>query len=163
MSKHLLSAINMVMAVGLMVAGFGLAAPVSAVEPPPAATPVATEEAIEPVSLVKDSIVVYTALEDDQVTKYLDLFKAQYPNIEVQIVRDSTGIVTAKFLAEKGPGIHHLCIEVDDIDSMLADLKQKGVRLIDETARELPGRKMAFIHPKATGGVLLELYQLTGK
>jgi iron(III) transport system substrate-binding protein len=101
MSKHLLSAINIIMAVGLMVAGFGLAAPVSAVEPPAAATPVATEESIEPVSLVKDSIVVYTALEDDQVTKYLDLFKAQYPNIEVQIVRDSTGIVTAKFLAEK--------------------------------------------------------------
>lgn len=79
----------------------------------------------------------------------------------VKPTTDDSG--TAKFLAEKGPGIHHLCIEVDDIDSMLVDLKQKGVRLIDETARELPGRKMAFIHPKATGGVLLELYQLTGK
>jgi methylmalonyl-CoA/ethylmalonyl-CoA epimerase len=72
---------------------------------------------------------------------------------------DDSGI--AKFLAEKGSGIHHLCIEVDDIDGMLADLKAKNVRLIDETPRELPGRKMAFVHPKATGGILLELYEVT--
>jgi methylmalonyl-CoA/ethylmalonyl-CoA epimerase len=77
----------------------------------------------------------------------------------VKPTTDDSGI--AKFLAEKGSGIHHLCMEVDDIDGMLLDLKSKGVRLIDETARELPGRKMAFVHPKATGGILLELYQLT--
>jgi methylmalonyl-CoA/ethylmalonyl-CoA epimerase len=67
----------------------------------------------------------------------------------------------AKFIAEKGGGIHHLCIEVDDITAMLAHLKEKGVRLIDEEPKVLPGRKMAFIHPKATGGVLLELYEIT--
>lgn len=77
----------------------------------------------------------------------------------VKPTTDDSGI--AKFLAEKGSGIHHLCMEVDDIDGMLLDLKSKGVRLIDETARELPGRKMAFVHPKATGGILLELYQVT--
>lgn len=59
--------------------------------------------------------------------------------------------------------MHHLCFEVDDIDAMLLQLKDKGVRLINETAKELPGRKMAFVHPKSTGGVLVELYQLTGK
>lgn len=67
----------------------------------------------------------------------------------------------AKFLAERGGGIHHLCLEVDDIDGMLAQLKEKGVRLINETAQVLPGRKMAFVHPKSTGGVLVELYQIT--
>jgi methylmalonyl-CoA/ethylmalonyl-CoA epimerase len=77
----------------------------------------------------------------------------------VKPTTDDSGI--AKFLAEKGSGIHHLCMEVDDIDGMLLDLKSKGVRLIDETARELPGRKMAFVHPKATGGILLELYEVT--
>jgi methylmalonyl-CoA/ethylmalonyl-CoA epimerase len=76
----------------------------------------------------------------------------------VKPITDDSGI--AKFLAEKGSGIHHLCIEVDDIDAMLEDLKGKGVRLIDETARELPGRKMAFVHPKSTGGILLELYEV---
>lgn len=80
---------------------------------------------------------------------------------EVELVKptsDDTGV--AKFIAEKGGGMHHLCFEVDDIDGMLADLKEKGVRLINETALELSGRKMAFIHPKSTGGVLVELYQV---
>ena len=67
----------------------------------------------------------------------------------------------SKFIAEKGGGMHHLCVEVDDISAMLAHLKEKGVRLIDEEPKVLPGRKMAFIHPKATGGVLLELYEVT--
>jgi len=76
----------------------------------------------------------------------------------VQPTTDDSGL--AKFLAEKGGGMHHLCIEVDDIDAKLAELKEKGVRLINETAQELPGRKMAFVHPKSTGGVLVELYQI---
>jgi methylmalonyl-CoA/ethylmalonyl-CoA epimerase len=66
-----------------------------------------------------------------------------------------------KFLATKGEGLHHLCFEVNDIDATLAALKEAGVRLINETALELPGRKMAFVHPKASSGVLVELYQLT--
>ncbi len=82
---------------------------------------------------------------------------------EVELVRptsDDTGV--AKFVAERGGGIHHLCFEVDDIVGMLAELKGKGVRLINETPLELPGRKMAFVHPKSTGGVLVELYEVTG-
>ncbi len=76
----------------------------------------------------------------------------------VQPTAEDTG--TAKFLKERGGGIHHVCIEVAEIDAALADLKAKGIRLINETALELEGRRMAFIHPKSTGGVLLELYQL---
>lgn len=81
---------------------------------------------------------------------------------EIELVRpttDDSGV--AKFLAERGAGIHHLCLEVDDIDGMLADLKAKGVRLINDTAQALEGRKVAFIHPKSANGVLVELYQLT--
>ena len=63
-------------------------------------------------------------------------------------------------MAERGGGMHHLCFEVDDIDAMLAELKAKGVRLINETALVLPGRKMAFVHPKSSGGVLVELYEV---
>ncbi len=80
---------------------------------------------------------------------------------EVELVKPSaedTGV--AKFLAERGGGMHHLCFEVDDIDAMLIQLKSKGVRMINETAMALPGRKMAFVHPKSTGGVLVELYQI---
>lgn len=81
---------------------------------------------------------------------------------EIELVKptaEDTGV--AKFIAERGGGMHHLCFEVDDIEGMLAQLKEKGVRLINETPLELPGRKMAFIHPKSTNGVLVELYQLT--
>jgi methylmalonyl-CoA/ethylmalonyl-CoA epimerase len=65
-----------------------------------------------------------------------------------------------KYLEKRGEGLHHLCIEVDDIDAMLDLLKEKGVRLINETPVDLPGRRMAFIHPKAGNGVLIELYQI---
>jgi methylmalonyl-CoA/ethylmalonyl-CoA epimerase len=81
---------------------------------------------------------------------------------EVELVKptdETTGV--AKFLKERGPGMHHLCMEVDDIEGMLEQLKQKGVRLINETALVLPGRKMAFVHPKSANGVLVELYQVT--
>jgi methylmalonyl-CoA/ethylmalonyl-CoA epimerase len=81
---------------------------------------------------------------------------------EVELVRptsDDSGV--AKFLTERGAGMHHLCFEVDDIDGMLADLKAKGVRLINETAMQLEGRKVAFVHPKSSNGVLVELYQQT--
>jgi len=66
----------------------------------------------------------------------------------------------AKFVQEKGGGMHHLCFEVDDIDTVLAEFKAKGVRLINETPVVMPGRKMAFVHPKASGGVLVEFYEV---
>jgi methylmalonyl-CoA/ethylmalonyl-CoA epimerase len=65
-----------------------------------------------------------------------------------------------KYLEKRGEGLHHLCIEVDDIEAMLDFLKKKDVRLINETPVDLPGRRMAFVHPKAGNGVLIELYQL---
>jgi methylmalonyl-CoA/ethylmalonyl-CoA epimerase len=81
---------------------------------------------------------------------------------EIELVKptsDDSG--AAKFLQEHGGGMHHLCLEVDDITAKLAELKAKGVRLINEEPQVLPGRKMAFIHPKSTGGVLIELYEVT--
>jgi len=81
---------------------------------------------------------------------------------EVELVKpmtDDSGV--AKFLNERGPGMHHLCFEVDDIDGMMAQLKSKGVRLINETPTQLEGRKVAFVHPKSANGVLVELYQVT--
>lgn len=81
---------------------------------------------------------------------------------EVELVQPtSTETGLAAYLEKRGEGMHHLCMEVDDIDEKLAELKGKGVRLINETPEVLPGRKMAFIHPKAGNGVLIELYQLT--
>lgn len=67
----------------------------------------------------------------------------------------------AKYLAKRGTGLHHLCIEVEDIEAALAQIAASGAELINQTARTRPdGTKYAFIHPKSTGGVLLELYEL---
>ena len=66
----------------------------------------------------------------------------------------------AKFIENKGPGIQHIAFAVDDIEAALKELKEKGIRLIDETPRKgAGGAKIAFLHPKATGGVLVELCQ----
>ncbi len=81
---------------------------------------------------------------------------------EVELVRptlETSGM--AKYLAKRGPGIHHVCIEVDNLAEMLELLKGKGIRLIDETARSAAdGKRYAFIHPESTRGVLVELYEL---
>lgn len=66
----------------------------------------------------------------------------------------------ARFIEKNGPGIQHVAIRVDDIDKALEELKAKEVRLIDQTPRYgAGGARIAFVHPKATGGVLLELTQ----
>ncbi|SRR6266550_2183789 len=64
----------------------------------------------------------------------------------------------AKFLAKRGPGIHHVCYRVSDLDAALQRCRTAGYQLIDETPRRgAGGRRIAFLHPKATNGILLEL------
>ncbi|HZL82945.1 MAG TPA: methylmalonyl-CoA epimerase [Candidatus Deferrimicrobium sp.] len=64
----------------------------------------------------------------------------------------------AKFIEKHGEGLHHIAIRVDDIDAALTELKAKGIKLIDETPRDgAGGARIAFVHPRSTHGVLLEL------
>jgi len=64
----------------------------------------------------------------------------------------------AKFLESRGEGIHHIAVKVDNIEKALEDFKRKGVMLVDEVPRiGVEGKKIAFVHPKSTKGVLLEL------
>ena len=68
----------------------------------------------------------------------------------------------AKFIDKKGEGIHHICFYVDDIESALSELKNKGIKLIDEKPRQgAYNCKVAFIHPKSMNGVLIELAELS--
>ncbi len=81
---------------------------------------------------------------------------------EIELVRPTTpdsGL--ARYLEKRGPGMHHICLEVDDLAGMLAQLKAKGIQLINEEPRiGSDGRQYAFIHPKSAQGVMVELYQL---
>jgi methylmalonyl-CoA/ethylmalonyl-CoA epimerase len=64
----------------------------------------------------------------------------------------------ARFIAKRGPGIHHICFSVDDLDEMLERCRRAGVHLIDEQPRiGAEGKRIAFLHPNSTGGVLVEL------
>jgi methylmalonyl-CoA/ethylmalonyl-CoA epimerase len=77
----------------------------------------------------------------------------------LQPTDDESGV--ARYLAKRGPGMHHLCFEVDDIEAALAKLQALDIQLINEApVIGSDGRKFAFIHPKSANGVLVELYQL---
>jgi methylmalonyl-CoA/ethylmalonyl-CoA epimerase len=79
----------------------------------------------------------------------------------MQPTREDTGV--AKWLAKRGPGMHHVCIQVSDITASLARLKAHNVELINpEPVQKPDGTLYAFIHPKSAFGVLVELYQLKG-
>jgi methylmalonyl-CoA/ethylmalonyl-CoA epimerase len=81
---------------------------------------------------------------------------------EVELVKptsDDSGL--KRYLEKRGPGMHHICLEVDDIQGMLERLKAAGVQLINETPLTGSGGKQyAFVHPKSANGVMVELYQL---
>lgn len=80
-------------------------------------------------------------------------------DVQVELLepRDADGPV-AKFLAKRGAGIHHLCFRVPDLDRALERCRAAGYRLIDDVPRPgADGRRVAFVHPKATAGILLEL------
>lgn len=79
-------------------------------------------------------------------------------NVElVQPLSDDTGI--ARFLTQRGEGIHHICFEVEDIEAVLAQLKEHQVQLINEVPRQGAHGRVAFVHPKAMHGVLVELVE----
>ena len=76
----------------------------------------------------------------------------------IQPTSETSGM--AKYMAKRGPGLHHICFEVDDIEATLAELKAKGIRLInEEPVIGAGGKKVAFVHPKSASGVLVELSQ----
>jgi methylmalonyl-CoA/ethylmalonyl-CoA epimerase len=88
-----------------------------------------------------------------------DIVSLPFGDAQVELLapRDADGPI-AKFLAKRGPGIHHVCYRVADLDAALAACRAAGYRLIDETPRTgAGGRRIAFVHPKATAGILLEL------
>ena len=72
-------------------------------------------------------------------------------------VNDTSGV--ARYLAKRGAGLHHLCLEVDDLEATIARLKAHNIELINESPKTNPdGTRYCFVHPRSAGGVLVELY-----
>ncbi len=84
---------------------------------------------------------------------------------EIELVKPTTGDSgLARYIEKRGPGMHHICLEVDDIEGMLTQLKEKGIQLINEApVVGSGGKRYAFIHPKSANGVMVELYELPKK
>jgi methylmalonyl-CoA/ethylmalonyl-CoA epimerase len=104
-------------------------------------------------------------LKQDHVEEVADqrVRTAFYPigesTLEYLEATDPEGPI-GKFLEKKGPGVHHLAFEVDDVDAAVKELLEKGVRMIDkEPRRGAHGNRIAFVHPAETGGVLIEVCQ----
>lgn len=96
-------------------------------------------------------------VEDQKV--HAALFAVGESRVELLESTDPEGPI-GKFLARRGPGLHHLCIEVPDVATALESLAAKGYELIDRVPRTgAGGHRVAFVHPRSTGGVLLELIE----
>jgi methylmalonyl-CoA/ethylmalonyl-CoA epimerase len=96
------------------------------------------------------------ALDDSDGARIVG-FSAGEPLVELLEASDSSSPI-ARYLAKRGPGIHHICFSVDDLDSMLERCRAAGIELIDEKPRiGAEGKRIAFLHPRSTGGVLVEL------
>src|SRR6266571_1659193 len=90
---------------------------------------------------------------------YRDILGLTLGDVRIELLepRDPASPV-AKFLARRGPGIHHICYRVPDLDQALERCRAAGYRLVDEQPRRgAAGRRIAFLHPHATAGILLEL------
>jgi len=81
-------------------------------------------------------------------------------DIEIELIQPTDpGTGVAKFLESRGEGVHHICLEVDDVDKELQAMAAKGVELIDKKGRPGMAGKVGFLHPKSAKGVLIELAQ----
>ena len=79
---------------------------------------------------------------------------------EIELIEPtSTDSSLSKFLEKRGEGLHHICLEVDDIDTALAEMQEKGTPVLDKQPRNAAEGRAIFIHPKAANGVLLELVE----
>jgi methylmalonyl-CoA epimerase len=79
---------------------------------------------------------------------------------EIELIEPTTPDSSlSKFLEKRGEGLHHICLEVDDIDAALAEMKEKGAPVLDKQPRIAAEGRAIFIHPKAASGVLLELIE----
>ncbi len=115
-------------------------------------------EAMARMANLFDQTPTHQELVEDQKVKTA-FYSAGESHLEFLESTDPEGPI-GKFISKRGQGIHHICLEVDNIHEALAHLKSKGVRLIDEQPRK--GAQdcwVAFIHPSETGGVLMELSQ----
>jgi methylmalonyl-CoA/ethylmalonyl-CoA epimerase len=118
---------------------------------------IAVEALAESVSFFRDILGLPEVVLDDSDGASIVGLSAGEPLVEL-LAADDPDSPIARFIAKRGPGIHHICFSVDNLDAMLERCRRAGVQLIDEKPRiGAEGKRIAFLHPKSTAGVLVEL------
>lgn len=122
---------------------------------------IATRELRDATALWRDALGLKIDHTEEVVEQGVRVAMLPIGETKIELLEPSSpDSPVARFLAKRGPGIHHIAIAVTDIHRALAELKQKGARLIDENPRVgAGGCLVAFIHPSSANGVLLELVQ----
>jgi methylmalonyl-CoA/ethylmalonyl-CoA epimerase len=111
----------------------------------------------ESVPFFRDVLGLAEVALDDADGARIAGFTAGEPLVELLEAADP-GSPIARFVEKRGAGIHHICFSVDDLDGILARCREAGIQLIDEVPRiGAEGKRIAFLHPRSTGGVLIEL------
>jgi methylmalonyl-CoA/ethylmalonyl-CoA epimerase len=118
---------------------------------------IAVEALAESLPFFRDVLGLNQVALDDADGASIVGFEAGEPLVEL-LESDDPSSPIARFVAKRGPGIHHICFAVDDLDAMLERCRAAGVQLIDKEPRVgAEGKRIAFLHPRSTGGVLVEL------
>ena len=118
---------------------------------------IAVEALAESLPFFRDVLGLTEVPLDDSDGASVVGLSAGEPLVELLQADDPTSPI-ARFVAKRGPGIHHICFSVDDLDATLDRCRKAGVQLLDEKPRiGAEGKRIAFLHPKSTGGVLVEL------
>jgi methylmalonyl-CoA/ethylmalonyl-CoA epimerase len=122
---------------------------------------IATERLDDALAIWRDALGLIVQETEEVAEQRVRVAMLPIGDTRVELLEPTTpDSAVGKFLAKRGPGIHHIAVKVHDINASLAELKRKGVRLIDETPRiGAGGCLVAFVHPTSTHGVLLELVQ----
>lgn len=118
---------------------------------------IAVEALAESLPFFRDVLGLSEVSLDDSDGARIVGFRAGESLVEL-LEADDPASPIARFVAKRGAGVHHICFSVDDLDATLERCRAAGIRLIDETPRiGAEGKRIAFLHPKSTGGVLVEL------
>ncbi len=122
---------------------------------------VAVDDLDAALKLYGDDLAMATAHRETVEEQGVEAVLLDVGENHVELLRPlSEDTPVGKFLAKKGPGLHHVAYQVEDIDAELERLKGEGIRMIDDTARVgIRASRVAFVHPASTGGVLTELVE----
>jgi methylmalonyl-CoA/ethylmalonyl-CoA epimerase len=118
---------------------------------------IAVKALAESLPFFRDVLGLSEVALDDSDGARIAGFTAGEPLVELLEAENADSPI-GRYLAKRGPGIHHICFSVDDLDGMLDRCRAAGIQLIDEKPRVgAEGKRIAFLHPRSTGGVLIEL------